>query len=39
MLELQLRRSLCCETEEGPDNEDTVTEVEFAPAEDEDGGA
>ena len=38
-LELQLRRSLCWE-DEGPESEDTVTEVELAPTEDiEDGGA
>ena len=40
MLEQQLRRSLCCD--EGPDNEETVTDVELAPAveaEAEDGNA
>ena len=39
MLEQQLRRSLCCD-DEGPDNEETVTDVELAPAEaEEDGNA
>ena len=39
MLEQQLKRSLCCD-DEGPDNEETVTDVELAPAEaEEDGNA